>query len=345
MIIQKRARDYGFALGKLPTGARNSITDVTGVTVGHCTIDDARFKTGVTAILPCAENPFFHKLPAGVCILNGFGKTAGLMQIQELGTIETPIILTSTLNVGLAHDALVGYMIERCAADGFDDLRSINPVVAECCDGTLSDIRARPVKAEHVRAAIAAASSELPDGCVGGGRGTICHGLKGGIGTASRLLEYDGQTYTIGLLTQTNHGRLVDLRIDGNPIGQELAKTIDPSAPDKGSVIAILATDLPLNGRQLSRVAARVSVGLSRLGSNIAHGSGDIFIAFSTANPYDPRETAAVRDTRAFQEELLDGPFRAAAECAEEAVLNSMLTATETTGHTGYTAKSLRDLL
>ncbi len=331
------------AVGSLPRGPRNLITDVAGVTVGHCTIDTAFYKTGVTVVLPCPGNPFQHKLPAGVCVLNGFGKTLGLMQVQELGTLETPIALTSTLNVGLVHDALVGYMVEQCAVEDVA-LTSVNPVVCECCDARLSHIQDRPVKESHVRAAIAAASAEFALGDVGAGRGTICHGLKGGIGSASRVMEFDGFSYTLGLLVQTNHGILEDLAIGGRPVGAELARRVKTGTADKGSIIAILATDLPLNGRQLSRVARRVSVGLARLGSYIGHGSGEIFLGFSTANHYDPRSGRAVRSGHFFAEDLLDLPFRAAAECAEEAVLRSMLCAHAATGWTGERVAALPDL-
>ena len=319
----------------LPRGERNQITDVPGVTVGHYTIAMGTHQTGVTAILPCAENPFLHKLPAGAFVLNGFGKTLGLMQIQELGQLETPIALTNTLNVGLVHEGLVDYMLRRCAADGADDIVSINPVVCECCDATLSAIRERAVRPEHVALAIENATADFAEGCVGAGTGVICHELKGGIGSASRLMELDGKTYTLGVLAQTNHGRLADFRLDGKPMGKVLSQRLDKHEPDKGSCILIIATNLPLDARQLSRLARRASVGLARLGSYIGHGSGEVFIAFSTANPIDPADTAAVRPTLTFRESLMDTPFRAAGEAAEEAVLNAMLAAEGRTARSG----------
>jgi L-aminopeptidase/D-esterase len=311
----------------LPRGERNQISDVPGVTVGHYTIQTETHQTGITAVLPCAENPFLHKLPAGVFVLNGFGKTLGLMQIEELGQLETPIALANTLNVGLVHEGLVDYMLGRCAADGVDDVVSINPIVCECCDATLSDIRNRAVRPEHVALAIEAATADFAEGCVGAGTGVICHELKGGIGSASRQMELDGEAYTLGALVQTNHGRLADFRLDGKPVGAVLAEKLDKHEPDKGSCIVVLATDLPLDGRQLTRLARRASVGLARLGSYIGHGSGEVFIAFSTANAIDPRDTAAVRPTVAFRESLMDTPFRAAAECTEEAIVCAMLAA------------------
>lgn len=340
---QKRARDYGLTVGSLPCGPLDRITDVPGVTVGHQTIVSDRFNTGVTVVMPCRENPFFHKLPAAAFVLNGFGKTLGLMQLNELGTLETPIALTNTLNVGLVHDAVVGYMIDRCRQDGRDDLRSVNPIVCECCDGTLNDIQGRPVHAEHVLAAIAAASEEFDEGDVGAGRGMICHGLKGGIGSASRVMTVDGRDYTLGVLVLTNHGSLSDLTIGGKHIGPALAEELAQYAPDKGSCIVIAATDLPLDARQLGRVVRRASVGLARLGSYIGQGSGEVFLGFSTANAFDPRDEHALRAGTIFSDDKLDLPFRAIAECTEEAVLNSMLTAHTVTGWQGKTIYSLAE--
>lgn len=340
---QKRARDYGIVVGQLPTGPRNKITDVPGVTVGHCTVDNEEHKTGVTVVMPCVENPFFHKLPAAAVVLNGFGKTAGTVQIDELGTLETPIALTNTLNVGSIWDALVQYMIDRCAEDDHT-LRSVNPVVCECNDGTLNHSQIRAVTAKHVQKAIENAHLDFEEGAVGAGRGMICHDLKGGIGSASRLMQIDGTTYTIGVLLLTNHGNLSDLTIDGKNIGKELVERLNKREPDKGSCIAIVATDLPLDSRQLGRVAKRVSVGLARLGSYIGHGSGEVFLAFSTANAWDSREKSVLRQGTLFSEDEMDLPFRAVAECAEEAVLNSMLTACTTTGWQGNVIYSLLDV-
>lgn len=342
-MIQKRARDYGITVGCMPTGPRNKITDVPGVTVGHCTIESEEHKTGVTVVMPCTENPFFHKLPAAAVVLNGFGKTAGLVQIDELGTLETPIALTNTLNVGPVWDALVEYMIARCAENDHT-LRSVNPVVCECNDGTLNRIQKRAVTAEHVQSATKNAHPDFEEGAVGAGRGMVCHDLKGGIGSASRQIEVDGKAYTLGVLLLTNHGNLADLTISGKNIGKELAERLDKREPDKGSCIAIVATDLPLDSRQLGRVAKRVSVGLARLGSYIGHGSGEVFLAFSTANAWDSREKSVLRQGTLFSEDEMDLPFRAVAECAEEAVLNSMLTACTTTGRHGNVIYSLPDV-
>ena len=342
-MYQLRARDYLGPLGEIPTGNRNKITDVPGVTVGHCTVDTPEHKTGVTVLLPCPENPFSHKLPAAAFVLNGFGKSLGLVQIEELGTLETPIALTNTLNVGLVHDALVEYMLGRCETEGIT-LRSVNPVVCECNDGGLNHIQRRAVGREQVFAALASAGPDFDEGDVGAGKGMVCHGLKGGIGSASRILEFDGNRYTVGVLALANHGRMGDLTIQGRNIGAQLEQAKAARESDVGSCIVVLATDLPLDSRQLGRVAKRTSVGLARLGSFIGHGSGEIFVAFSTANPILSQEESALRTITAFHEGKLDPVFRAAAECAEEAVLNCLFTAHTVTGWDGKTVYALTDL-
>ena len=331
-----RIRDYGIVPGRMAPGPLNKITDVPGVQVGHSTIITETHNTGVTVVLPCPENPFVHKLPCAAFVLNGFGKTTGLIQIDELGTLETPIALTNTLNVGLVHDALVEYMLRRCAAEGVP-LRSVNPVVCECNDASLNLISERAVKTEHVMEAIRSAGQNFAEGAVGCGRGTTCHGLKGGVGSASRLVPLNGRNYTLGVLVQTNHGRMEDLTVDGKPIGREIAQELSEGAPDKGSCIIILATDIPLSDRQLKRVLRRCSVGLARLGSFIGSGSGEVFIGFSTANPVTPG-MPDITGCTVLNEERIDLCFRAAAECTEEAVLNSMAAAEQVTvsGQTRY---------
>ena len=342
-MYQLRARDYLGPLGELPTGGRNKITDVPGVTVGHCTVDTPEHKTGVTVLLPCPENPFTHKLPAAAFVLNGFGKTLGLVQIEELGTLETPIALTNTLNVGLVHDALVEYMLDRCEAEGVS-LRSVNPGVCECNDGGLNHIQRRAVGREQVFAALASAGLDFDEGDVGAGKGMVCHGLKGGIGSASRILNFEGKQYTVGALVLANHGRMSDLTIQGRHIGAQLEQSQAARESDVGSCIVLLATDLPLDSRQLGRVVKRASVGLARLGSFIGHGSGEVFVSFSTANPFLPAEESAIRAITAFHEGKLDPVFRAAAECTEEAVLNCLFTAHTVTGWDGKTVYALTDL-
>lgn len=323
----RRIRARGIAIGSLPTGPRNLITDVPGVAVGHCTIKEEDACTGVTVVLPCPENPFVHKLCAASFVWNGFGKTAGLVQIDELGRLESPIALTNTLNVGRVQDALVEYMVRRCRLEGVE-ITSFNPVVGECNDSGLNNIAVRAVGLSQVLEAMDSAGPDFQLGDVGAGAGTRCHGLKGGIGSASRVLEIEGQKYTLGILVQSNYGKLEDLRLDGAAIGREIARQLAaPDAPDQGSIMMIVATDLPVNERQLGRILRRASVGLARLGSYVGHGSGEIMIGFTTACRFDHEGGPAVCSQPVLREELLDGAFRAVAECCEEAVLDSMVCA------------------
>lgn len=329
-------------IGKLPRGSRNSIADVSGVRVGHTTVDNHRHKTGVTVVMPCADDIFKEKMVAASFTLNGFGKTAGLVQIQELGTLETPIALTNTLNVGLVHDAMVEYMCREAEKDGYS-IRSVNPIVCECNDASLNDIRDRVIGQEEVFAAIESASEDFAQGDVGAGKGMTCHDLKGGIGSSSRILEIGSEKFTLGILALTNHGSLSDLTIDGRKVGLEIEEKIREDTPDEGSCILILATDLPVSSRQLKRILKRCSVGLARLGSFIGHGSGEIFIGFSTANRIPANEDFVA--LRCIQESQIDKAFRAAAEATEEAVLRSMLEANTVTGYTGKVRRSLKEFL
>lgn len=340
---KKRIADYGVQVGTMEKGPRNKISDVPGVLVGHCTIDTADHQTGVTVILPGPENPFLYKPVAASFVLNGFGKTLGLVQIDELGTLETPIALTNTLNVGKVHDALVEYMLRRCAQDK-TPVYSINPVVCECNDAGLNDIRVRVVGEQEVFAAIEDAREDFAEGAVGAGRGTVCHSLKGGIGSASRQFELDGQTYTIGVLVQSNHGRLEDLMVDGKPVGRQLKNRLESEPVDKGSIIMIVATDLPVSDRQLKRIIKRCSVGLARLGSYIGHGSGEIMVGFTTANRVEYKEKGGIVSQRILNEGKIDFAFRAVAEATEEAVLNSLAAADEVIGWKGKRKPALSQL-
>ena len=276
-MTARRISDFGISIGKLPRGPRNALTDVPGVAVGHCTVRTQAWNTGVTVILPAQDNLFLHKVVGACQVLNGFGKTLGLMQLEELGTIETPIALTNTLNVGLVHDALVQYSIDQGHAAGVE-VESVNPIVCECNDAGLSDIQHRAIGYAQVMEAISSAGADFAQGCVGAGTGTVCHSLKGGIGSASRLLEVDGKTYALGALVQTNHGMLSDLRIDGASVGREIEAGILQEKVDKGSCIVVVGTDLPLSDRQLKRVLRRAAVGLARVGSYIGHGSGEVVV-------------------------------------------------------------------
>lgn len=327
-------------VGRMEKGKRNRITDVPGVRVGHCTVDTQQHKTGVTVVLPCGDDIFKNKMVAACHVLNGFGKTAGLMQIQELGTLETPIALTNTLNVGLVHDAMVEYMCRQAENGGYF-LRSVNPVVCECNDASLNDIRHRAVREEQVFAAIAAASEDFPMGDVGAGKGMTCHDLKGGIGSASRRMTIGEETFTLGVLVLSNHGSLKDLTVGGRNIGMDIERQIREDTPDQGSIIMILATDLPVTSRQLGRIIRRCSVGLARLGSFIGHGSGEVMVGFSTANRIC--DDGSIQNLRFVPESSLDQAFRAAAEATEEAVLQSMLHASSVTGYSGKIRRSLKE--
>jgi D-aminopeptidase len=342
-----RARDVGLVVGVLPPGKHNAITDVPGVAVGHTTLvrgDDVR--TGVTAVLPHQGNLFREKVPAAVFVGNGFGKLMGSTQVNELGEIETPILLTSTLNVPRVADALLDYIL---ALPGNEDVRSINPVVAETNDGTLNDIRGRHVQREHVLAAITGAKEgPVAEGSVGAGTGTIAFGFKGGIGTASRRLPEKLGGYTVGVLVQTNFGGV--LSIAGAPVGRELGRWYlkdqlgpAPKGGDyrdraDGSVIVVIATDAPLEFRNLQRLAARSMHGLARTGSAASNGSGDYAIAFSTAPearvrvPEKAAERVEPRTVKVLPNDAMSPLFLAVIEATEEAVYNSLFRATTVTG-------------
>ena len=321
------------SIGRMPHGERNLITDVPGVRVGHATIDQGDCHTGVTVVMPPPANPYTNKLTAASCVFNGFGKSQGLVQVDELGTLETPIALTNTLNVGKVHDALVSYMVDLCAKDGFR-LTTVNPVVCECNDSGISDIAKRPVGEREVLAAINAADVDFAQGAVGAGRGTICYGMKGGIGSSSRLIELDGEVFTVGVLVQSNYGASADFRAATLPEG--LAEC------DKGSIIMIVATDLPLSCRQLKRMLRRCSVGMARLGSYIGHGSGEIAVGFTTA----PRvKKGHFESGRVLCEDDMNLPFRAVGEATEEAILQSMLHAGSDVKLNGQKVPSLKEYL
>lgn len=343
MSHQKRIEDFGVTIGKLPKGKLNKITDVKGVKVGHSTIDTPENKTGVTVILPSEQNIYSNKMIAASYVLNGFGKTQGLIQIDELGTLESPIALTNTLNVGIVNDAITEYMINQCNKENIP-IQSFNPVIGECNDGYLNDIQSRAVKKEHVFQAIADCCEDFVEGDIGGGKGMSCHSLKGGIGSSSRMIELDGESYTLGVLVQSNYGLLEDLTINGKKVGNIIAKKVSTQeVVDKGSIIIVIATDIPVCSRQLKRVCKRACVGITRVGSYIGHGSGDVFIGFSTANVIRNSDEREVVSIKVINENKIDRVFRAVAEACEEAVLNSMITCNEVVGYKGNVRKSLAD--
>ncbi len=354
MAGKKRIRDYGIEVGTLKPGSLNSITDVEGVTVGHTTIHDGEIHTGVTAIKPHGGNVFREKVPAAAVVLNGFGKTMGTIQIEELGTIETPILLTNTLSIGLCADALIDYMLEQTEEIGRTEdgpavrVGTVNPVVGECNDMFLNDIRAKAVTKKHVFSALHHTGKKVEEGAVGAGAGMACFGLKGGVGTSSRVAEIGGTAYTVGILVVSNFGLPQDLRINGKDVGNKLVPMLQEaygkdaapgSEKDDGSIMIIMATDLPLSSRQLKRLGRRAGVGLSRIGSYIGHGSGDIVLAFSTARDVLHQPQSGIHD------QDLDPAFRAAAEAVEEAILNSMITAETVTGRNGNKLYSLNEFI
>lgn len=341
MGVQK---EFGFTLGRMAKGRRNLITDVPGVKVGQVSIHDGEIHTGVTAILPHTGDIFHDKCPAASHVINGFGKSTGLVQVDELGTIETPLILTNTLSVGTASTALVRYMLERNADIGVDT-GTVNPMVFECNDGYLNDIRGLHVKQEHVLEALAAASDEFEEGAAGAGCGMCCYSLKGGIGSASRTFELYGSTYTVGSLLLTNFGSLRDLTIGGDRVGERLWAEKEAEEKDKGSVIIIIATDAPLSARQLKRVARRAQSGIARTGSISGNGSGEIALAFTTTNRIPHYSIDKPICIQTMYEEDMDLMFRAAIECVEESVISSLTHAVRTEGFRGHVKESLADLM
>lgn len=339
-----RARDVGLACGTLPAGALNSIADVPGVRVGHLTLMHGDIRTGVTAVLPHDGNLYRRKPVAAAHVLNGFGKSIGLVQVDELGVLETPILLTNTLSVGSCCTALVRHAIAHNPDIG-RQTATVNPVVMECNDGYLNDIQALAVTEEDAVAAIEAASSQVETGSIGAGCGMRTFGFKGGIGTSSRRLHLDGQNFHLGVLVLSNFGRPGDLRL---PDGRNMAPSptgTDSKAPEKGSIIIIAATDVPLSDRQLKRIIRRSGAGLARLGSFWGHGSGDIALGFTTANVIDHDEQAALVELRILNENRIDLLFEAMADATQEAVLDSLVAAEPMTGHAGHHLPAFRDTL
>ena len=338
--MNARIRDFNILCGTMPTGAMNAITDVPGVLVGHHTIQDGDINTGVTAILPHSDNLYRRKVLAASEVINGFGKSTGLVQINELGSLETPILLTNTFGVGTCANALIRDAIAKNPDIG-RTTATVNPVVCECNDGPLNDIQALAVTEDHARLALKNAGTHVAEGNVGAGTGMTCFGFKGGIGTASRVIKLDGNEYHVGVLALTNFGRAGDLTL---PDGRRPDPRVKAEA-EKGSVILILATDIPLEHRQLQRVTKRCGAGLARLGAFWGHGSGDIAVGFSTAVTFDHDEKSDLISIQALNENRIDQLFRAATEATQESVLNSMCAADAMTGRAGNSRLSLRNWL
>ncbi len=336
-----RARDLGLGCGSLPPGERNSIADVPGVLVGHATLMEGELCTGVTAVLPHDGDLFQDKPLAAAQVLNGFGKSLGLVQIAELGTIETPILLTNTFAVGACANALIRRAIREDPEIG-RKTATVNPVVLECNDGYLNDIQAMAVEEAHAEAAIEAAAETFEFGAVGAGAGMSCFGLKGGIGSASRRLKLDGEAYHLGTLVLANFGRSGDLRLpDGRRIDPEAAA----ASLEAGSCVVVIGTDIPLDCRQLRRLARRAGVGLAWSGAFWGNGSGDIALAFTTANRVPHEADQDFLGHRVLAEARIDRLFQAAAETTQEAVLDALAAAETTVGRHGHSRVGLAELL
>ncbi|SEB12270.1 P1 family peptidase [Variovorax sp. YR216] len=334
-------------IGALPSGPRDAITDVADVTVGHATLDDGDVHTGVTVVRPHAGDPYAQRVPAGVAVLNGFGKSVGLVQVEELGLLETPIALTNTFSV----PAVAAAQIRQCIASHPEcgrGLPTVNPLVFECNDGYLNDIQRMAVGEADYLDALAAAGKTVAQGSVGAGRGMSSFALKGGIGTASRRVRVPGAgPYTVGALVLSNFGVLANLVIAGQAVGPRLARQLTPGVaePEKGSIILLLAIDAPLDARQLRRLALRAGAGLARTGSVFGHGSGDIALAFSTAYTVPLTPDSPMPAVALLHDALLDGLFQAVADSVEQAILHALWHARAFVGRDGHVRPALTDLL
>ena len=329
-------------IGTLPAGARNSITDVAGVTVGHCTLEQGDLQTGVTVVRPHAGNPYLQKVSAACAVINGFGKSVGLVQVEELGVLETPVALTNTFAVGAVAQAQIREAIAANPEIG-RALPTVNPLVFECNDGYLNDIQAMAVNGGHYEAACTAAGPDVQAGAVGAGRGMSAFGVKGGIGTASRLAG----GYCVGALVLANFGTPESLVVAGRHVGSELAARLAAPAPEpeKGSIIMIVATDAPLDARQLRRLALRAGAGLARTGSVYGHGSGDIALAFSSAYTVPHHAADPMPSVALLHESRLDPLFRAAADSVEQAILHALWHAVTVRGRDGHVRQALLDVM
>ncbi len=348
-LKRSRARDLGVRFGELPTGPRNMITDVPDVKVGHLTLREGSGKlevgrgpvrTGVTVVLPHSGNLFERPVKGAYFALNGCGGLFGALQLQEFGLIDTPIGLTNTMSMGTLADGIIRHILKLVPNAGIE-LDTIIPIVSECDDSHLNDARGLHVKSEHASAAIGAASDVVQEGAVGAGTGMMCYDFKGGIGTSSRLVKTVAGDYTLGTLVLSNHGERKELVVDGVPVGKML-KTPNPRREEKGSIVMIVGTDAPVDARQLGRIAKRAGMGLATTGSCAHNGSGDIVIAFSTANSHDKFKYAdgCVTDKLMVDREL-DPLFRATVDSTAESVINSLFMAETTEGRDGNVAPEL----
>ena len=339
-MIEKRIVE----IGNFPCGEKNNICDVKGVLVGHSTVESENIHTGVTAILPHSGNMFRNKVVASSYVYNGFGKSTGLVQVEELGTIESPILLTNTLNVGKVSDGLVSYMLKDNPEIGVS-ASTVNTVVMECNDGSINEIQKRVLDETNVLESINNASDDFKQGNIGAGAGMKCHGFKGGIGSSSRIIEIDGKVYTIGVLVNSNFGSSngKDLIFKGRRLGEEIKNYDLQQEEDKGSIIVVIATDLPLDSRQLKRLAKRGELGIARTGSYAGTGSGDIMLAFSTVNQVKQFNESATETITRFYDSEINKAFKAVVDATEEAVLNSMLYSKGVRSFNGTYYKSLNE--
>jgi D-aminopeptidase len=337
-------------IGVLPSGPHDLISDVPGVTVGHATLDDGDIQTGVTVVMPHGGDTFLQKTPAAAAVINGFGKSIGLVQLQELGVLETPIALTNTFSVAAIAASQIRTAVS-CHPEIGRAWPTVNPLVFECNDGYLNDIQAMAVSAEHYTKACGEATVEFAQGSVGAGRGMSMFGFKGGIGSASRIAALpDGQRYVLGALVLANFGRMEQLTVAGQPLGRRIVAQRQgpalhdaPAEPEKGSIIMIVATDAPLDARQLERVAKRSAAGLARTGSVYGHGSGDIAFAFSSAWQAPHLASEPMPAVRMVHESMLDPLFDACAEAVEQAIIHALLRATSVTGRDGHRREALAE--
>jgi D-aminopeptidase len=351
MTKRARLRDLGFSLGRFPIGPWNAITDVAGVRVGHATLIEGEgplevgkgpVRTGVTAVMPNSDI-FGQRAVAGGFVLNGAGEVSGLTQVQEWGLLETPILLTNTMSVGKVSDAVVKWMTKKWPKIGNEE-DVVIPLVGECDDSWLNDAVGRHVRSEHVYRAIEqAASGPVPEGSVGAGTGLITCDFKAGIGTASRRVDIEGDVHTVGILVQSNFGVMRSLRVDGVPVGELLEGTFGEPRRERnaGSIITVIATDAPLLSPQLVRVCKRAALGIGRCGSFAAHGSGEIVVAFSTANVVPRVASRMTAKLEVLLDEACDPLYEATVECAEEAIVNALCMADEMRGPTGHVAPAL----
>ncbi|KRC76279.1 aminopeptidase [Achromobacter sp. Root83] len=339
-------------IGVLPSGPLDTICDVGEVTVGHCTLADGPVQTGVTVVRPHGGDPYLDKTPAAATVLNGFGKSTGLIQVQELGVLETPIALTNTFGVGTVANAQIRHAVAANPGIG-RGLATVNPLVFECNDGYLNDIQALAVQEAHYAEALAGAGKPFAQGSVGAGRGMSCFSFKGGIGSASRVASIQpGLRHTVGALVLANFGRLPNLTVAGRPFGRRLAEQLDRGlaqqgenaviAPEKGSIILLLATDAPLDSRQLRRLSLRAGAGLARTGSVFGHGSGDIALAFSTAYTIPQQAESPMPAMAMLHEARIDPLFEAAAEACEQAIISALWHAEGVTGSDGHHRDPIR---